>query len=1159
MNRGGLPVLLFLLLFLATVGSVVSQDLSTLREKTLIVSEDTTIIDSLPVVPGSVRILSPGLYTESYRIDTLSGLFLVTRPDLFFKDSDSVAVTLVYRVFNVRLNIFWPSAYDWDGTYQEDSAPDFFSFDSRPKAEPDFMDLGQLQRSGAITRGFSVGNRQDLSMSSNMDLRLEGPLTSDIMVRAAITDHNIPVQPEGTTQQIQDFDRVFITLEKGPHQLSAGDLEFSLQEDRFLRYQQKAQGIQLLTRINTGKDKDHTLNISAGAALSKGKYARNQIEGMEGNQGPYSLKGNNNERFIIVLSGSERVFVNGEELKRGEGQDYIINYNTAEITFTPSVMITKDSRIVAEFEYADRNYARSMFAVNTDYETDRLELSVNYFNQSDLKNQPYDMELNDTIRDILSRAGDDPMKAVIPGIEHVPFSSDMILYKMIDSLGYDSILVYSTNPDSARYRVRFTHVGQSNGHYVMAQTAANGRVYQWVKPSGGIPQGEYMPVRLLATPEKKEVLSLSASYKVSPTTRTGISLSASNRDKNLFSEKDQSDNKGLASEMWISRQVPFQLPSGTSQAFWQTHASLMTVHRHFSPVSRFRSTEFERDWHLEGPQAYNELTSSIRSALALGNTGNLSLSHQYLQRGDATHRHRYSSEGQLTANGYFFGWEGSLLQGADPSVENHFLRHYVQAGKRFRHFSISLDEDYERSVMSFPGDSIGGKSFGHQAYGAEVASSDTGALQATLRYEHRKDQLPSAGSMHHTSTSNQLSMRMQWQIRKGQSLTLRTGLRQLEINDTISPHQPEKSLNTRVRHSGQWANGAITAQTFYESGSGMEVKKDYTYMEVSPGQGVYQWIDYNNNGIKERDEFEVATFQDQANYIRVYVPTDDYIRVFTNQFSEVLTIRPSRIWQDNDELFRRIVSRFSSRTTYRVLRKNQHDDPLRAYNPFYHSEDEEALITLNEQLRNVIYFQRNHAVFGMHWEYGFNNNKTLLANGREWHEQGSNRLHARWNISPQFRLLSLAGMETRLREREFFQHRSFHLKTYLMEHTLSYQPSTNLRVSGSIKGKQKENMFASGESANIYDYGVGLRHSSRERGTLQVNFSWLNIDYGGDSGGHLEYEMLRGFKSGNNYRWIISLQRRLTQHLQLDFQYDGRKTPDANTIHTGRIQIRATF
>ena len=43
-----------------------------------------------------------------------------------------------------------------------------------------------------------------------MDLRLSGKIGNGIEITAALTDNNIPLQPDGTTQQIQDFDKVFI-------------------------------------------------------------------------------------------------------------------------------------------------------------------------------------------------------------------------------------------------------------------------------------------------------------------------------------------------------------------------------------------------------------------------------------------------------------------------------------------------------------------------------------------------------------------------------------------------------------------------------------------------------------------------------------------------------------------------------------------------------------------------------------------------------------------------------------------------------------------------------------------------------------------------------------------------------------------------------------
>ena len=365
-----------------------------------------------------------------------------------------------------------------------------------------------------------------------------------------------------------------------------------------MRFKKKAQGVSAGTQFQLGQYQNSeeeliggmSLKLNGSLAASRGKFARNVIQGIEGNQGPYRLNGANNETFIIVLSGTERVFIDGLLLQRGQEFDYTINYNTAEVIFTANRLITKDKRITIEFQYSDKNYARFINYGGAELSGEKLQLSLDFYNEFDSKNQPLQLNLDDEDRFLLSTIGDDLNAALIPSIDSVAFDNDYVLYALVDSLGYDSVLVYSTNPDSARYQVAFSSVGANNGDYQLDDFTANGRVYQWIAPDTSIsgeiiPQGSYAPIIQLVTPKKQQLISAEAKYRFSEGLLAGIELAASNYDENTFSKLDDQNNVGAATRAWVEHLVPLQK---TAENPWQLDSRLEgeLIQSRFKPIER---------------------------------------------------------------------------------------------------------------------------------------------------------------------------------------------------------------------------------------------------------------------------------------------------------------------------------------------------------------------------------------------------------------------------------------------------------------------------------------------------------------------------------------------------------------------------------------------
>jgi hypothetical protein len=1011
----------------------------------------------------------------------------------------------------------------------------------------------------------AFGNNQDVVVNSSLNLQLSGRLSEDVGILAAITDNNIPIQPEGNTQQIQEFDKVYIQLFTKSTRLTAGDFELGKPPSYFMNLKKKAQG-GLLTSIialpkKNSKEQDE-LDVSVSGAVSKGKYTRNTISGVEGNQGPYKLTGSNGETYIIVLAGSEKVYIDGVLLVRGADNDYVIDYNLGEVTFTPKNLITRDKRIVIEFEYSDKMYARSMYFASAAYKNKRGGVRFNFFSEQDLRNQPVQQELSDADKLLLSRIGDSTWLAVVPNVDSVAFSSNEVLYKMIDttvnSVLYDSIFVYSANSDSAHYRLGFSNVGQGKGNYVLVQSSANGRVFKWVAPVAGQPMGTHEPVMLLVTPKKSQMYTLGGDYKIGKGTFLSGEVAMSNSDINTFSKVDSRDDVGYAARFSFSNRLMLGRDSirGWSMVTGLSHDY---IQQYFVPIERFRSVEFERDWNT-GSLSTRADEQMPGAQLGFENRKNQYAHYQFKSylKGSQYKGFRHSLDAAYDVKNFFLTINGSYLTSESVLSKSVYFKQKSSFIKKFKWFNIGIREEQEDNRMR--ADSLVAGSFTFEEYEAFVNSPDSASTRFLGSYKRRYDRLPVAGDMRLATTADDAKAGVELTKDPSNLLKLTATWRTLQIHDTsLSSAARESTLLGRIEFYTRKFHKVVTSNTHYEMGSGLEVKKEFAYVEVPAGQGLYSWTDYNSNGVQELNEFEVAAFSDQANYIRVFTPTNEYMRAYYSQFAEALNIEPAAAWSGKKG-FRKFVSRFAIQFSYRTERKTRDENLLRAYNPFLSTLNDTSLLSLNSSMRGTLFFNRSSQKIACEAAYQDNRNKSLLVNGFDARQHQTATARIRWNITRKVMLSAEYNIGAKTSTSDYFPERDYSLDLTDVQPKLSIQAGKSFRMNFSYKYNRKYNHAGLlGERAEMHNAGIELKYNFLTRGSLLLKGNYILAGYNADENNSLAYEMLEGYKKGSNATWSLSYQRNISDNLQLNLLYDGRQTAGNKMVHVGSVQLRAYF
>ncbi len=1140
----------FFCLFLSLSGSVYSQvekiyiDTLWVKNKIISLENSSYIVDSII----SISVLPSNYTLKKFSFNRIQQVIESEDENLINK-----RIVITYRAFPIKRESFrknYPQIRI--DTLTQRQITQIRKIQSRDLTDEIFG--SRIERSGSISRGFSVGSNKDFSLNSGLRLQLAGQLSDDVEVVAVLSDQSSPIQPEGNTLTLQEIDKVYIDLKHKYAQATFGDFQFYQKVGTFGLVDKKLQGLKTQAFL----DSKNSAVISY--ANARGKFKSQQFNGVDGVQGPYRLTGENNERDIIVLAGTEKVFINGEEKTRGENYDYTIDYSTGEIYFTPKVIITNASRIKVDFEYSDRKFERNFFGsgVNSQLFSDRLIFGFTYFRESDNQNLPIDVSLTENDRKILSESGNDRLKASKSGVRFVGYDTTgkpAGTYRLKDTLIYNQLYQFyefSPGSDSAFYHISFSYIGEGKGDYIRSGL---GR-YIYVGPG----KGSYLPIILLPMPELKQLGNFYSKFFITKNIFVEGELSFSSFDKNRFSSIDDDKNRGKAYTYSLgidSLNVRiFDLLSGNFSINFLERKREAS----YSPLSRIYEVEYERNWNLIQSTFQDEELLREAQVYFFRENFNSKISFGRIKKGSNFQTDRVASSIKSDLfNNFGLNYSFSNLRSKSLNFNSAYQKHILNINYTDKNLSPFLNFEFENKLDRGNNDTLLQSSFRFYDLRVGILTNLIKYIDVSSSINFRQDYFPINYQLNREANNYIFQIILKSKDIRDFNSTLDFSFRQKKYSNQFKNlgNLDNQSLAVKFLSRGFFFQRFIQSDIYYEASSQRSARLERIFLRVPKGSGQYIYKgDLNNNGIADEFEFEPTRFE--GDFILTTYPTDELFSVTDLKASLrfKLDFRNFYVF----ESAQKILKPFSTETYLRVEENSQDKNESNIYliklKTFQNPQTTIRGSNLIQQDINLFEWNPDfNMLFRFTERKGFS--KFSLTDERRFQQEKLIRLR----IKP---LKEFANQSELIFNRNHLNSSNYSLRNFVIRGVnisskIFYYPYNNVETSFKFDIGKSKDFFPPNPTeiiSNTQELSVTVMYSMRGKISLSIERTELIVN---QELNYFPFELTKGYLTGKNYIWRFMADYQFTSNIQTNIIYDGRVQGKNNPIHTATAEIRAYF
>ena len=1081
--------------------------------------------------------------------------------------------------------------------------------------------LNNFQKSGSISRGFQVGSSRDLSLTSGFNLQFSGDVAKDVNITGALTEETTPIQPEGTTQTLNDIDKVFIKIKAGDHFTSTlGDfvLDLNSPTDPSVLFQSKAP-----LGVTSGRDAvfrafsqstfdvisrnligaEATAQFGTGSVLisgasPRGQYTTNTFQGQEAFQGPYRLTGKNGVPAIIVVAGTEHVYVNGALQTRGEQNDYIIDYALGQVTFQPRRLITGDSRITIDFEYSDQQYSRSLLAANAKGQLldGALKLSATYLREGDNQDAPLDLTLSDSDRATLAKAGANAAAASKSGVTYAGRNAQGIAlgsYDRVDSVVNNiPVRFYRYAPLdtlNAVYNVTFGYASTGNGAYIRLAIGQ----FQFAGPR----LGDYDTLAYLPLPELHQVMAFNGNLRITKNFGLMGEFASSAFDPNRFASIPSITDNAYRAGALFADTVPLL-------GYAEFRGTMRKLGKDFTPIDRIEDVEFQRLYGNDVPSAHSFASTALGTSelnreadLTLRPYKSILLEGGY---GDLERQEFQFSSERLYGHAELLEDSGltphallniERLPTQDSSIHEQALwrRLSSELSKSLRLGSNVLtigvqygEETKDATPFQLVGasvDSFTSNAFHYQTFGPSALLRLGSMFWISGQYNYRTDDSARNGLLTRVSNANTSHFTAALQNLGGFSSTLDLTLRDKHYMDSLSFAQnggDQSTLLLRFEPRYSLSSRGITAEALYEISNQRAARLQQIFLPVQQGLGNYYYVgDLNNNGRPDPNEFALARYSDQGDFILVSVPTEQLFPTTDLQSSIRLHITPRDLFglQNATSWPEKVLANISSESYIKLNETSRDPNPSDIY--FFHLShfrNDSTTIQGLMELEQDFDILENNSSQSYRLHYLERENATQYNTGLDRTYQAERSIRARFRPSFAWSNETTLTSTTDQATSDTLSVNQPHNTSQLdIISDWSYHPIGSILDYGArIELSRAIEHSLSPEVIGLAN-AVTLRSSyaleTRARLRAQIERDELTLSTTPDNLLLLPYALTNGRSVGITWLWSLALDYQFGSGIVATLSYDGRNEPgdalgsvgERITIHNARAEVRANF